>query len=153
MSKKPSVAELEQMIIELTEALQRERADAMNVRRRSDEEKLQLAGYYKASIVKELLPAVDNLERALMHVPKDIKGHDYIKGVQGVVKQFENCFKGLGVERVKTVGEHFDPHYHEAVHMEDGDGDREIVTEELQPGYKIGDEVIRHAMVKVGRVK
>jgi molecular chaperone GrpE len=153
MTKKPTLAELQQKIAELTEALQRERADAINVRRRTDEDKAKLGNFYKVIILRELLPAIDNLERALMHAPKDLKDHDYVKGVQGVAKQFEQCFKQLGVERIKTIGERFDPHLHEAVHMEDTGGDHEIISEELQPGYKIGDEVIRHAMVKVKKEK
>jgi molecular chaperone GrpE len=153
MTKKPTIAELEQKIDELTEALQRERADAINLRQRTDKERAELGNFYKAMVVRELLPAIDNLERALMHTPKDLAGHDYIKGVQSVAKQFESCFRELGVERIKTVGEHFDPKLHEAVHMDDGGGSVEVVTEELQPGYKIGDEVIRHAMVKVKKEK
>lgn len=149
MSKKPSIKELEQKIAELTEALQRERADAMNVRRRAEEDKLKLAGFYKVMIMRDLLPALDNLERALKHVPKDLEDHDYIKGIQGVVKQFEQSFKDLGIEKIKTVGEVFDPKLHEAIHMEEGEGSVEVICEELQPGYKMGDEVIRHAIVKV----
>lgn len=149
MNKKPTLAQLQQHITELTEALQRERADAMNVRRRSDEERAQLGNFYKALIVRELLPAIDNLERALKHVPKDLAGHDFVKGVVATLKQFEKILTELGVERIKTVGAPFDPRYHEAVSMEDGDGTHEVVSEELQAGYKIGDEVIRHAMVKV----
>ena len=149
MSKKLTLADLQQQVTELTQALQRERADSLNLHRRAEEEKAGMGNYYKAAIVRELLPAVDNLDRALIHVPKDLKDHDYVKGVQGVIKQFENCFKQLGVERIKTVGEHFDPHLHEAVHMDDNGGEHEVIVEELQPGYKIGDEVIRHAMVKV----
>jgi molecular chaperone GrpE len=149
MSKKPTIAELEKKIADLTEALQRERADAENLRRRTDMEKSRLGEFYKAMVVQELLPALDNLERAFKHTPKDIKDHEYVKGIQGVMKQFEQSFAQLGVKRIKTVGEHFDPRLHEAVHMEDGDGTVEVVCEELQPGYLIGDEVIRHAMVKV----
>jgi molecular chaperone GrpE len=149
MSKKPTNAELEQKISELTEALQRERADAINLRRRTDEDKARLGDFYKVMIVRDLLPAIDNLERAIMHVPKDLKDHDYAKGVQGVVKQFEKIFADLGVKKIKTIGEVFDPKYHEAVHMEEGAGSVEVVCEELQPGYTLGDEVIRHAMVKV----
>jgi molecular chaperone GrpE len=148
-SKKPSVIELQKQVEELTEALQRERADAINVRRRAEQEREHLASYYKAMVVQVLLPAIDNLERALMHTPKDLKDHHYVKGVQGVAKQFEKLFGDLGVQRIKTVGEKFDPKYHEAVHMEEGDGTVEVVCEELQPGYLIGDEIIRHAMVKV----
>ena len=153
MSKKPTLADLQQQVTELTQALQRERADSLNLRRRVEEERAGMGNYYKAAIVRELLPAVDNMERALIHAPKDLKGHDYVKGVQGVIKQFETCFKQLGVERIKTIGEHFDPHLHEAVHVDDGDGEHEVVAEELQAGYKIGDEVIRPAMVKVKKEK
>lgn len=139
----------DQQIVNLTDALMRERADSVNLRRRQDE---ALAGVRKLSIVRvirDLLPAIDNLERALKHVPADIKGHDYVKGVQSVVKQFEKAMDDLGIVRIKTVGERFDPLVHEAVSMEEGDGSQEIVSEELQSGYQLDDEVIRHAMVKV----
>lgn len=149
MSKKSGIKELQKQVDELTQALQRERADATNVRRRAEDERQQMANFYKSMIVRELLPAIDNLERSLMHVPKDLKGHDYVKGVQGVIKQFGDCFKRLGVERIKTVGEVFDPKLHEAISMEDAGGDVEVVCEELQPGYKLADEIIRHAMVRV----
>lgn len=135
----------------LTEALQRERADATNIRRRHDEEIAQLRGRTKAAVVADLLPVIDNFERALKHVPADLANNDFIKGVNAIVKQFEKTLTDMGVQRIKTVGEPFDPHIHEAVSMEDGDGDDEIVSEELQSGYKIGDEVIRHAMVRVRR--
>lgn len=149
MSKKPTIAELEAKIAELTEALQRERADSVNLRRRVEEDKAKLGDFYKVMILREFLPALDNLERAIKHAPKDLVGHDYVKGVQGIVKQFEQVMAGLGIKRIKTVGEIFDPRYHEAVHMEDGAGSVEVICEELQPGYTLGDEVIRHAMVKV----
>jgi molecular chaperone GrpE len=148
-SKKPDTEALEQQIAELTSALQRERADAINIRRRHEEEITQLRTRLKVHVVKDLLPVVDNFERALKHVPEDIKDHDYIKGVQGVVKQFESTLGDMGVERIATVGEPFNPNVHEAVSMEEGDGQHEIVSEELQSGYKLGDDVIRHAMVRV----
>jgi molecular chaperone GrpE len=138
-----------QEIDALTEALQRERADAINVRRRSEEDRIKMATFYKAMVVRELLPVIDNLERALKHIPHDLQGHEYTKGIHGVVKQFEKVLADLDVERIETVGKLFDPKFHEAVSMEDGDGTREVVSEELIAGYKIGEEVIRHAMVKV----
>lgn len=157
MTKKTSVKELEQKIGELTEALQRERADAMNVRRRADEERIQLGNTIKAMVIEELLPALDHLELAVKHIPKEMADHDYIKGIKSVLKQFDQCFAQLGVERIKTVGEVFDPKLHEAVSVDapstakakEGRNNQEIVSEELQPGYKIGDDVIRHAKVKV----
>jgi len=149
--KQPAVdaAALEQQIAELTEALQRERADATNIRRRHDEQVAGLRSVVKANVVRDLLPVIDNFERALKHVPADLEGNDFIKGIQGIVKQFEKTLTDIGVEKITTVGAAFDPRYHEAVSMEEGDGTEEVVSEELQAGYKLGDEVIRHAMVRV----
>ncbi len=149
MTKKPTLAEMQQQIADLTDALQRERADVINVRRQHQEQIIALKDMLKANIVRDLLPVIDNFERALKHVPKDLEKNDYIKGVQGVVKQFEDTLTQLGVQRIKTVGEVFDPVLHEAVQMEEGDGTVEVVSEELQSGYVLGEQVIRHAMVKV----
>lgn len=147
LSKKEE--ELNSKIAELTEALQRERADATNIRRRHEAEISSLRNRVKSMVISDLLPVIDNFDRALKHVPKDLEDNEYVKGVSAVVKQFENTLSEMGVERIKTVGEHFDPNLHEAVSMDDGDGNDDIVSEELQSGYKIGDDVIRHAMVRV----
>lgn len=149
MSKKPTIAELQQQITGLADALQRERADVINVRRHHEEQITSIRDHVKANVVRDLLPVIDNFERALKHVPKELESNDYIKGVQGVVKQFEDTLTQMGVNRIKTVGEVFDPRLHEAVSMEEGDGTIEVVCEELQSGYQLGDQVIRHAMVKV----
>lgn len=143
------IADLEKQIAELTNALQIERADATNIRRRHEEELTNLRTRLKAHTIRELLPVIDNFERALKHVPPELKDNDYVKGVAGVVKQFEKTLSDLGVERIKTVGELFDPKYHEAVSVEEGNGQQEVVSEELQSGYRVGDDVIRHAMVRV----
>ena len=151
MSKKPvrSAQELEQQLGELTQALQRERADALNLRRRTEEERARLGDFYKVLIVRELLPAFDSLERALKHAPRELINHEYVKGVQAVAKEFEKSLEKLGVEHIKTVGELFDPHLHEAMSVHGSDSGVEVVCEELQPGYKLGNEIIRHALVKV----
>jgi len=147
--KNDQAEQLEQQVAELTEALQRERADAINIRRRHEEQINGMRSVVKANVVRDLLPVIDNFERALKHVPKDLEENDFVKGVKGVVKQFEKTLQDIGVEKIKTSGEEFDPKYHEAVQMEEGEGSHEVVSEELQSGYRIGDEVIRHAMVKV----
>ena len=143
------IAQLQQQVADLTAAVQRERADAMNLRRRYDEQLAGLRSSVKSGVITELLPVIDNFERALKHVPADLVDNDYVKGVQGVVRQFERTLEDMGVWRIKAVGEPFDPKYHEAVSMEDGDGATEVVSEELQAGYTLGDDVIRHAMVRV----
>lgn len=148
---KQEVTQLKAQVSELTEALQRERADVINVRRRHDEQIASLKNHVKVDVIEDLLPIIDNFERALGHVPKDLEGNDFVKGVQAIVKQFESTLGNIGVQRIKTVGESFDPNVHEAVSMEEGDGDKEVVSEELQAGYQLGDTVIRHAMVRVKR--
>lgn len=147
-SKKPTTADLQKQIDELTEALKRERADSINQRTRHEQQMSGLRNSVKASVISDLLPVIDNFERALAHVPKDLEGNDYVKGVSGVVKQFEKTLEDIGVEKIKSVGEKFDPNLHEAVSIE-GEGGEEIIGAELQPGYILGGQVIRHAKVKV----
>jgi molecular chaperone GrpE len=146
---KLTIAQLGEQNALLTEALQRERADAINVRRRLEQERAQMGNIYKSEVVREFLPIIDNLERALKHVPKELEDHDYMRGIASIVKQLDKALASLGIEKIPTTGQLFNPHYHEAAAMEDGDGSHEVVSEELQAGYKLGDEVIRHATVKV----
>ena len=158
---KDDVALWQKQIGELTEALQRERADAVNLRRRYEEQIASLQTLAKASVVRDLLPVIDNFERALKHVPKAqnqesrIKNQeekqlqDWVDGVAKIVVQFEKTLEQLGVQKIKTVGQPFNPHLHEAISMEEGDGQQEVVCEELQSGYTLGKEVLRHAMVRV----
>jgi molecular chaperone GrpE len=134
---------------EIHNALLRERADATNIRKRAEDEKLKLGGYYKSLVIKALLPTIDNFDRALKSVPKELEDNDYIKGIEGIMKQFAKTLSTLGVERIETVGEPFNPELHEAVTMEEGDGTKETVSEELQSGYTMNGEVLRHAMVRV----
>lgn len=150
-SSKPNaeLEQLQQQVQDLTNALKHERADAVNLRRRHEEEIASLRTRSKATVIRELLPVIDNFERALKHVPEELADNDYVKGVQGVVKQFEKTLADMGVERIKTVGQRFDPTLHEAISMEEGKGTEEVVSEELQAGYRLGNDVIRHAMVRV----
>ncbi|HUY53167.1 MAG TPA: nucleotide exchange factor GrpE [Candidatus Dormibacteraeota bacterium] len=148
-NSEPMFGESDQQIAILTEALQRERADSLNLRRRHEQEMSNLKNYVKTDIINDLLPIIDNFERSVKHIPEKLKNDDYIMGIKSILKQFEKVIKDLGVEKIETVGHQFNPAYHEAISMEDGDGDGEIVVEELQSGYRIGDHVIRHSIVKV----
>lgn len=138
-------------LAEANDALLRERADAANVRRRADEDRAKMAGFYKANVVREMLPFLDNLDRALNHAPQaeSKEWQEWFKGIQSVKKQLDDALAKIGVVRIATVGEKFDPKLHEAITMEEGDGTEEIVSEELQSGYALGEEIIRHAMVRV----
>ncbi len=151
MTKKPTSKELQDRVDELTNDLQRLQAEFMNYKRREDDAKAEIANFATQRVVTVLLPLLDNIERALAHQPEELKDNDWAKGVGQVSKQTTDVLKVLGVEKIATVGQPFDHNLHEAISMEDGEGDTEVVVEEVQSGYKMGDQVIRHAMVKVGR--
>lgn len=144
-------SKVEQDLLELTKDLQRVQADFVNYKRRQEEERTSLVDYAKQEVIAQLLPIFDNIDRALGHTPKELEGNDWAKGVAQVAKQSEDVLRELGVEKIAAKGQAFNPELHEAVGLEDGEGEQEIVVEELRPGYKIGEQVIRPSMVKVGR--
>lgn len=148
-----SKAEAEQIVGELTADLQRLQAEFINYKRRADEERQMAVGIGKQQAAIALLPVLDNIERAISHEPEDIKDHQWVKGISSVALQLNSQLQAVGLVKVGVVGEHFNPSLHEAVVMDESDGDIEVVAEVLQTGYKFGDTVIRPAMVKVTRRK
>ena len=109
--------------------------------------KLPVAEFAKANVIKELLPILDNIDRAAM---ADHDSADYIKGIEMIIKQFESLSSNIGIEEIAKVGDQFDPNFHEAVmHIEDETLGENVIADVLQKGYKIGSTVIRPAMVQV----
>lgn len=139
-------------IAELTSDLQRLQAEFVNYRRRVESEKAEVVDYSKLKVVRGFLSTRDSFDHELNHRPKDVDAA-WAKSIDAIRTQFDQVLTSLGVERFESKGQPFDPHLHDAVVMEEGDGDQEVVVEELQPGYKLGDTILRHAMVKVGRTK
>lgn len=139
-----------QQIGELTTHLQRLQAEFDNYRRRAADQQAAIMSLAKQDVILELLPLIDNIDRALAHVPEDLKANPWAQGVAGVAKQAQDAFTNIGVSKVETVGQPFDHNTMEAI-AADGEGDEEEVSEELQAGYKLGSKVIRPAMVKVIR--
>jgi len=137
-------------IAELTEDLKRVQADFINYKQRTEADKLRYTRFGRESAIMALLPVVDNFERSFAHIPNDLTDSEWAIGVRAVARQLIDGLKGLGVERIVSVGKPFDPNLHEAVHVE-GSGKKEMVVEELQAGYTMDGEVIRHATVKVKR--
>lgn len=142
--------QLEQEIGELTADLQRIQADFVNFKRRSEEDITRSRINGKSQMVKALLPVIDNLERALSWQPKELKKNEWAGGVRKIAVQLTKSLGEIGVYKIVTKGQEFNPEFMEAVGVE-GKGDKEIVSEELQSGYIMNEEVIRPAMVKVKR--
>lgn len=130
----------------LQDRLSRTAAEYDNFRKRTVKEKEAIYSDACKDILKEILPVLDNLERAV-EVEGDID--DLKKGVEMTIKQFKTAFEKLNVEEISTEGE-FDPNIHNAVmHIEDDKYDKNSIVEVFQKGYKREDKVIRYSMVKV----
>lgn len=153
MPKSKKQQELENTVVDLTADLQRIRADFENYRKRVEIEKQQARESGRNSAVMKLLPVIDNIERAIAYAPKELEKNAWVQGVVSLVKNLEKSLEGLNVKRIDAKpGTVFNPELHEAIQMEDGDGNKEVIAEELQAGYMLDGQVIRHSMVKVKKV-
>ena len=127
--------------------LARTAAEFDNYKKRTDREKSGVAEYAKAAVIKKLLPIIDNIDRASA---ADKESAEYIKGIELIIKQFNSIVETLEITEIGKAGDIFDPNFHEAVmHVEDENFGENVIAEVLQKGYKLGDTVIRPAMVKV----
>lgn len=153
MAKSKIQIELEQKVGELTQDLQRTRADFENYRKRVDAEKQMARESGQSSTVLKLLPVIDNIERAIAYMPEDLKDNSWAQSVVGLVKNLEKSLESLNLKRIESApGTAFNPELHEAIQFdEDATGEHEVIAEELQAGYMMNGQVIRHAMVKVTR--
>ena len=147
-NKKDSEIEtLKQELESKNDLLKRTAAEFDNFKKRTERERAGVAEYAKAGIIKQILPILDNIDRASA---ADKASEDYLKGIELIIKQFEALAGNLGIEEVAKVGDTFDPNFHEAVmHIEDETLGENVISQVLQKGYKLGDTVIRAAMVQV----
>ncbi|MFS0655250.1 nucleotide exchange factor GrpE [Bacillus sp. 179-C3.3 HS] len=146
------VDELQQLLDEKENKILRVQADFENYKRRARTEVETVQKYRSQHVVSNLLPALDNFERALGIDPDNDQAKSLLEGVQMVYRQLIEALKDEGVEQIEAVGKEFDPTLHQAVmQVEDENYDSNIVVEELQKGYKLKDRVIRPSMVKVNQ--
>ncbi len=150
-TKKPSAAEIK--IAELTDDLQRTRADFENFRKRSESDRAAAREAGQASAILKLLPVIDNIERAIAYVPDELKDNKWAQSVAGLTKSLEKSLESLDLKRINaSAGVVFNPELHEAIQFEeDATGDTEVIVSEMQAGYTLAGRPIRHAMVKVTR--
>lgn len=147
--KEPTALEkAEQLLKEANDKFLRTLAEYDNFRKRSQKEKEAAFGDSKASVLAELLPVMDNFERAVSN--KDASLEDYQKGIDMIFGQFNDIFAKLGVEAFGEKGDEFDPNIHNAVmHIEDENEKENMVVDVFSKGYRLGDRILRPAMVKV----
>ncbi len=123
-------------------------AEYDNFRKRTQNEKNAIYNNAVSDTVQALLPVADNIERALSQ--ENASAEDMRKGVEMIENQIKACFEKLGLTEMGQVGENFDPNFHNAVaHIEDENLGENVIAAVYQKGYKLGDRVVRHAMVQV----
>jgi molecular chaperone GrpE len=128
---------------------QRLAADFENYKRRTRQELGDRTQYANEELLRKLLPILDNLRRALDHVPEGTD-RNWLDGLRLVVRQFEDTLQAQGISTIPAVGEKFDPSKHEAIAREETDEHEEgTIVEEMQPGYRLHERVLRPTLVKV----
>jgi molecular chaperone GrpE len=138
---------LEEQVSQLGDKLLRTMAEYDNFRKRSQKEKEAIYPQATANAVAQFVPIIDTFERALAVECADA---EFKKGVEMILQNFKDVLEKLGVEAFGAAGEQFNPDLHNAVmHIDDESLETNIITDVFQKGYKIGDRIIRHAMVKV----
>lgn len=136
-------------IQELTETAKRALADLQNYRKKVEEERAAFIVFANVVLILELLPILDNFNRAFSQVPPDVEKTQWFKGALQIEQQLVDIVKKQGVAGMPTqIGQKLDTKIHEAIMT--GPGEKDTVIEELEKGYMLGDKVIRPAKVKVG---
>ncbi|MPZ49143.1 MAG: nucleotide exchange factor GrpE [Dehalococcoidia bacterium] len=142
------LAEAEEKAQSYLASWQRAAADYQNFKRRVEQEREDTARLANASLIINLLPLIDDLERALDSVDANLAGLTWVDGIRLIHRKFQGLLQMSGVTPIPTDGERFDPNVHEAVMF--GPGEDGKVINVVQKGYKLGDRVLRPAMVVIG---
>jgi molecular chaperone GrpE len=128
-------------------------AEFDNAKKRMEKDKADLLRYANDGFLLDFLPILDNLESAEKHIKeaKDFKAVQ--EGVDMIQLQIQRFLKDIGVEKINTAGEKFDPHLHDAIEVEESGGDDGNIIAELKPGYRINGRLLRPASVKISKKK
>lgn len=145
---KNQIKDLEQKSQEYLNGWKRAKADFINYKKDQEHTMEELAKFANLNVLLQILPVLDNYNIAEKHLPDALKNDEWVKGILHIKTQLEDIMKAQGMEEIKTVGEKFDPIVHEVIGGEEGG---EVITEEIQKGYRLHGRVVRAAKVKVGK--
>jgi len=127
---------------------QRSQADFLNYKRRTEQDRQDFCSFANADLVRALLPVLDDLDRALEHVPPRHGKSDWVEGVRAVARKFRTSLEAQGVKPIEALGQPFDPNLHEALRQDTGP--EGVVIDEYQKGYTLNDKLLRCSRVVVG---
>lgn len=146
------MAELQKKAQEYLDGWKRAKADYINYKKEVEARQHEMADFAVAAVATRLIPIADNLHEAFKHVPQDLKNSEWIRGMEQINKQVKDILSELGLKRIKTVGEKYDPNFHEALAMEPREGFKpDIIFEEIKSGYTLHGKTMIAAKVKVAK--
>ncbi|MEK7672579.1 MAG: nucleotide exchange factor GrpE [Patescibacteria group bacterium] len=140
------LSKIKQELEQMTDIAKRTMADLVNVKRRYEEERIQTITLANLDLMGNLVPILDNLQRAKQHVPD--AATEWFKGIEICINQLEQTLISAGLRPIQALNQKFNPEFHQA--LVQGPGEKDIVIEELEKGYTLGNRVLRHSKVKVG---
>ena len=143
-----STEELEQELVRLKEIAARAQADLQNAKDRMERDARDIRAFAAAGIVSSLLPMLDNFQRAFLHLPEALNGHEWVKGVQAMEQELLKKLADAGLQKMDCMGKPVDPHMHEV--LQAGPGQKDTISQVFEDGYTFNGRVIRPAKVKVG---
>jgi len=147
-----AVSELEQCRQQAEEYLngwKRAKADYANLRKETDKQQMEFVKYANAALIHELLPLVSHFQEAFRHLSDDLVDSEWVKGIRHIQTNLDALLANHGVEEIKSVGEPFNPELHEAVGTVKADQPSGTVVEKVKPGFKMYDQILQPAKVKV----
>lgn len=149
---KKDIEDLKKKVQEYLQGWQRARADYLNLKKDTDEKFQEISLFANVTLLYELLPFIDNLDRALRFIPMELQQSDWVKGIMQVQKSIHAFIKKLGIEKIETKGKKFDPKLHEAVsHDENKQYKTDDIIDEVQAGWLLKGETLIPAKVKVAK--
>ncbi len=139
-------------IQDLTETLKRVQAEFENYKKRCEKENAQYVQYAEQELIRKLLPVLDSFELSIKNIKNAQDPEKFKKGVELIFAQLVSTLQERGLQKIDSAGKEFDPYLHEVLLTEESEKDN-MILEELQPGYRFKDKVIRHTKVKIGKQK
>lgn len=139
---------LQEELQKLRDLAGRAQADLQNAKARAEREAVDIRTFATETMLHRLLPTLDNFQRAFQHVPDDLQGHEWVKGVEAIEQEFLRTLSDAGLRRMESMGEMVDPYRHDVLTI--GPGKEGVVTEVFEEGYTLHEKVIRPAKVRAG---
>lgn len=144
------ISKIQKLADEYLEGWKRAKADYLNLKKESSKREEEIIKFSNASLIMGLLPVFDHLKLSFKHVPKEHADSQWVKGIEHIIAEFRSLMQTIGIEETKTVGQQFNPEFHEAVAKEKVEGKKHgEIIEEVQPGYLYHGKAIQAAKVKI----